>query len=388
MPEFTAPNSRTSELVLFPFIRGIINTGFRMVYPFLPTIARSLGVSIESVALAITARSLIGLTGPLVGSAGDLLGRRRGMLLGLLLFACGSLLVAFWPTYPGLMLALLLGAVGKIIFDPAMQAYLGDSVEYARRGRAIAITEFGWSGAALIGLPLSGWLVSRAGWMSPFGVLGFLALGFALLLLRLLPDSKPPQSAPFTLRRAFTTITAEPSALSALAIAFLLSCGNEVVNIIYGVWLEGSFGLQVAALGAASAVIGVAELTGEGVVAMWTDRIGKRRAVGIGLILLALSCLALPLTRSTLTGALIGLFLFYISFEYTFVSLISLVTEITPASRATLMAGNITASAGGRALGALTGPVLFKLGLLANGITGALTATLGLLLLVRYIRVE
>jgi len=79
--------SVVSELVLFPLIRGVINTGFRIIYPFLPTIARALGVSIESVALAVTARSLIGVSGPLIGSAGDILGRRRAMLLGLLLFA-------------------------------------------------------------------------------------------------------------------------------------------------------------------------------------------------------------------------------------------------------------------------------------------------------------
>jgi predicted MFS family arabinose efflux permease len=286
------------------------------------------------------------------------------------------------------LLALLLGAVGKIIFDPAMQAYLGDSIEYGRRGRAIAITEFGWSGAALIGLPLSGWLIARAGWMSPFGVLGLLGLGLALVLMRVLPDARPSHSTPYSLRHAFAVIRSSPTALAALGIAFLLSSGNEVVNIIYGVWLERSFGLQVAALGAASAVIGLAELTGEGVVALWTDRIGKRRAVGLGLLLIALTCLTLPLTRDTLIGALIGLFFFYITFEYTFVSLISLVTEVTPASRATLMAGNITAAAAGRALGATSGPVLFKVGLMANGTAAALAALLSLLLLARFVRVE
>jgi predicted MFS family arabinose efflux permease len=383
------PKSRqAAELALFPLVRGVINTGFRMVYPFLPEIARALNVSIEQVALAITARSVIGISGPLFGSAGDVLGRRRGMLLGLLLFSFGSLAVAFWPTYPGLLIALLLGAVGKIIFDPAMQAYLGDQVEYDRRGRAIAITEFGWSGAALIGLPLSGWIIARAGWMSPFGILGLLGLGFALLLLLVLPDARVSAVVRFSLRDAISTITSNPSALASLGIALLLSSGNEVINIIYGVWLDGSWGLQIAALGAASAVIGLAELAGEGIVVLWTDRIGKRRAVGIGLVLIALTSLALPLARSTLIGALIGLFFFYITFEYTFVSLISLVTEITPASRATLMAGNIAAAASGRAIGALLGPLLFKFGLLANGAAAALAAASCLLLLRRFVRVE
>jgi predicted MFS family arabinose efflux permease len=51
----------------------------------------------------------------------------------------------------------------------------------------------------------------------------------------------------------------------------------------FGVWLEDSFGLQIAALAGASAVIGLSELSGEGLVALLTDRIGKPRALVLGL---------------------------------------------------------------------------------------------------------
>ena len=376
------------QLFLFSSIRAVINTGFRMVYPFLPTLSRAFGVSFETIALAITARSLLGFLGPVIGSAGDTFGRRKTMALGILLFSAGFLLVALWPTYPGFFLALLLGALAKILFDPAMQAYLGDSVSYTQRGRVIAITEFGWSGAALVGLPITGWLIARYGWRAPFPILGVLGLIAVVLLIRTLPPLNLRTDANATFYQTMKSIVQEPSALAALAVAFLLSTGNEVVNIVYGVWLEGGFGLQVAALGAASAVIGLAELAGEGAVVAWTDRLGKQRAVGIGLVVVALACLLLPFTANSLVGALLGLFLFYIAFEFTFVSLISLVSEITPASRATLLAGNLTAAAGGRALGAWIGPQLYPLGLMANGVAGTLTAILSLGLLIRFIRVE
>ena len=57
------------------------------------------------------------------------------------------------------------------------------------------------------------------------------------------------------------------------------SAGNELVNLIFGVWLEDSFGLQIAALAGASAVIGFSELGGESLAALLTDRIGKPRAL-------------------------------------------------------------------------------------------------------------
>lgn len=338
-------------------------------------------------ALAVTARSSLGIAGPLLGSLGDRIGRRKGMLIGMTAFGLGSLLVAFWPSYPTLFIALLLGSAGKMVFDPAMQAYLGDRVAYEQRGGAIAATEIGWSGASLLGLPLVGWLMARLGWVAPFPLFAGLALIFVCVLARQLPRPADPPDGNARLGATLSAIWRQPSALAALSITFLISVGNEAVNIVYGLWLEGSFGLQIAALGLASAVIGGAELTGEGTVALFTDRFGKRRSALLGTALIAFSCLLLPLLARSLPGALFGLFLFYLSFEFTFVSLIPLMTELTPSSRATLMAGNITAAAGGRAVGALIGTRLFPFGMAANTLFGAAAAGAALGVLAR-VKVE
>lgn len=370
-----------AELVIFSLARTLINIGFRMVYPFLPTLARGLKVDVQSIALAITARSSLGLAAPFVGSLGDSLGRKRSMILGLLTFSIGFLAVIVWPTYPTLFAALILGALGKILFDPSMQAYLGDRTTYQQRGRAIAITELGWSGASLFGLPLVGWLIARSGWTTPFPLLGLFALGMAFWLFRTLPADPSASSTRRRFGSAVQSIREHPSALAALSIAFLISLSNEAVNIIYGLWLESAFGLKVIALGAASAVIGLAELGGEGMVALITDRLGKRNAVISGTLAITVACLALPALGTTTIGALIGLFIFYIVFEFTFVSLIPMMTELVPSARATLLAFTIAASALGRAVGAQAGAFLFQYGLPVNTIFGSLVAVVALALL-------
>jgi predicted MFS family arabinose efflux permease len=374
------------QLGVFSLTRTLVNTGFRMVYPFLPTIARGLGVDVRAIALAITARSSLGIAAPYVGSLGDSIGRKRAMLFGLLIFSIGFLIIIVWPTYPGLFTALILGALGKIIFDPSMQAYLGDRTSYQQRGRVIAITELGWSGASLLGLPLIGWLIARSDWATPFPLLALFTLGMAIWLFRLLPADEPLDAARPRFLEALRTIVSHRSALAALAISLLISTSNEAVNIVYGLWLETSFGLQVAALGAASAVIGLAELGGEGVVAALTDRLGKVRSVISGTLAVAVACLLLPVIGSNTFGALAGLFLFYLAFEFTFVSLIPMLTELVPSARATLMASNIAASAMGRALGAFIGPYLFDFGLFANAIFGASIALLALVVVVLFLR--
>jgi predicted MFS family arabinose efflux permease len=370
-----------TRLLLFTIIRTFINTGFRMVYPFMPVFARALGVELQAMALAVTARSALGIVGPLIGSAGDRIGRKSAMLLGIALFMGGMALVISWPAYPGFILALMLGAGGKILFDPAMQAYLGDHIDYHLRGRSIAITEFGWSGAALVGLPIMGWVISRAGWIAPFPILALSALVLLLILWRTLPGEDKARRERVPLVEAAREISRSSTAMAALSVMLLTSVGNEVVTVVFGAWLEGNFALRVAALGAASAVIGLAELSGEGLVAGFADRLGKRRAISLGLCLILLTSVGLPMLSRSLAGALVGIFLFFITYEFTFVCLISMMTELVPSSRATLMAANLSAAAAGRALGASLGPVLFTIGMASNALLSAGLTALSLIII-------
>jgi predicted MFS family arabinose efflux permease len=126
------------------------------------------------------------------------------------------------------------------------------------------------------------------------------------------------------------------------------------------VWLEDSFGLQIAALAGASAVIGISELGGEGLVALLTDRIGKPRALALGMSANALAAALLPFIGRTEVGALVGLFLFYITFEYVMVSHIPMMTELLPGARATIMAFNLSGHSLGRAIGAFLAPFIYR----------------------------
>ena len=335
-----------------------------MVYPFLAVLARGVGVDLISMSYALTARSLVGTVGPFAATIADRRGRKFGMLLGIGLFTMGTAIVVIRPVFPALVLSIILSTLGKYIFDPSMQAYLADRIPYARRGRTIAVTEFGWSLAFILGIPLMGFLIARNGWMAPFPLMVLLgALIFAGLFLMLPNDSQQPMSASADgERNNFRLVLTSVPALAGLAVGLLASAGNEVVNLIFGVWLEDAFGLQIAALGAASAVIGLSELGGEGLVAAFVDRLGKPRAIGLGLAANCLAALALLFLGRTEAGALVGLFFFYITFEFTLVSIIPLMTELLPTRRATLMAFNVAALSLGRALGDLLAPRLYGLG--------------------------
>lgn len=373
------------QIAVFLIIRTAINTSIRMVGPFLLVFARGLQADMTAMATAVSASMAASAIGPFLAEIADRRGRKTGMLLGLSIYTIGVGLVLVWPAYTAFLLALLLASLGNNIFLPAVQAYVGDRVPYEKRGITLSLLEVSWAGAFIVGVPLVGFLIPRAGWQSPFlslFILGLLSIVGVAVLVPKLPAPEVNEGA--IDRSRFNLILRTPAALFGLAMGFLVIAGNSMISVIFGAWLEQSYGLEIAAIGAAATVIGFAELAGEGVVAMIADRFGKRKTIAAGFIVNILSASLPFLMGSTVTGALIWLFIFNFSFEVTLVASIPLMTEVLPPARATLMAVFLAASSLGMAAGMFMGPRLYTAGgFMVNVIAAMLMNALGLLILPR-----
>jgi predicted MFS family arabinose efflux permease len=359
------------------------------MFPFLPAIARGLGVGIEAIALIVTVRSALGLAGPALGSVVDSWGRKVGLTMGLALFSAGLLPIAFWPTYPVLLLGLVVSTVGNIVVDASIYAFIGDRFSYERRGRAIAVVEIGWSSAYLVGIPAAGWLIARQGWNAPFLWLALAGVAMLLLQWRMMPPEPRTDREHGRPWKWIGQVLREPAARVGLAFTLLLLTANQIINIVYGSWMETQHHLRIEELGAASTVLGLAGVVGVLMVAFFSDRLGKVRAIRLGIGANVVALLALPWLGKNLMGALVVLFVLYLSFEFSLTSALSLMTELVPAARATMMAGNVAAMAAGDALGAFVGPHLYGLGGIVASTTGAaLISLLALALLILYVRFE
>jgi predicted MFS family arabinose efflux permease len=175
-----------SILSIFTLVRLLDSTVFRMVFPFLPALARGMGVPIEAVAMAISARSAAGVLGPPLGAIADMRGRKQALIGALLVFGASILIVGYKPTYTIFFVGLVLSGGATVVIDSSIHAWLGDKIPYARRGQATAIVELGWSLAFVIGIPLVGLSMARQGWSTPFvwlGSAGLLAGGLIGLAL-------------------------------------------------------------------------------------------------------------------------------------------------------------------------------------------------------------
>ena len=363
--------------------RLFLNTARRFAYPFAPVLGRGMGVSLTAVTSMIAVNQFTGLLSLLFAPLADARGYRHMMLLGLGLLAGGMLLGGIFPFYATVMAALFLAGLGKSIFDPALQAHVGRVVPYERRGRVIGIIETSWAGSSLVGIPLVALMIEGLGWRSPFFILGGFGVLSALGLAILIPPEPRPQGAgqrPLQYLGAWRSLIGHRPALGAVCLAFCNSAANDNLFVVYGVWLEKDFELGIVALGMVTAVIGVAELMGEGLTAFLADRLGLRRLVFAGTALAGLSYLLLPLMGRTIPLALTALFLVFVVVEFTIVTTISLLTEVLPEARATMMSGHMAAASLGRICGAfIGGPVWLGGGIMATGIVSALISALGLI---------
>lgn len=331
-----------------------------MVYPFLPAFARGLGVPLSTLAYLVSLRSAAGLLSPLFGPLSERFGRRPILALSMMLFAGGCALILLWPTLWAFGVMLIVVALAKVIYDPAMQAYIGDTVAYEGRGRALAITELSWAGAFFLGVPLVSWSIERQSWRAPFFFLALFGIASAIALWRALPASDGRSGAADSLGQAWLVIRDQRVIWAAAVYILLVMLANELFLIVYGDWMESSFALSLTALGLATAVIGAAEVSGELSTAAFIDRIGKRPFVIVTGSVTVLMYAVMPYVSISLITALITLFMLFLFFEMTVVGGIPLMTEIVPTARGVVMSVILAAGGLGRALGALLGPAIWE----------------------------
>jgi len=195
---------------------SLMNVSIAAVVDDLDTTVSGVQSAIALEALVSAAFILIG------GKIGDLIGRKRAFVLGLLGYALGALamvlaqnlvaIVIFWAVVGGLGASLLL---------PAMQALIHGNFEGPAQTKAYALVGAAAAIAAAVGPLVGGFLTTALSWRVGFG-LEVVVIGVVLSGLGLVRD------APYTGPRGVDVVG---SALS------VVGMGGVVVGIL--VWQEG-----------------------------------------------------------------------------------------------------------------------------------------------------
>ncbi|MCR2785065.1 MULTISPECIES: MFS transporter [unclassified Microbacterium] len=210
-------------------------------------VVADIGTTVSGVQSAIALEALVSAAFILIGSkTGDLIGRKRAYVIGLLCYAAGAIAMTLAQTLlPIIVFWAVVGGLGASLLLPSMQSLIHGNFEGAAQKRVYALVGGSAAIAAAVGPLIGGFITTFWSWRIAF-LLEALVIGVVLTGIKLVHD------VPYTGSRK---IDAVGSILS------VVGMGGVVIGIL--VWQEGE--------GPVLAIIAVG-LLGLGSLAYWLVR--------------------------------------------------------------------------------------------------------------------
>jgi MFS family permease len=210
-------------------------------------VVRDLDATVSGVQSAIALEALVSAAFILIGSkVGDLFGRKRAYVLGLLGYAAGALSMALAQNLVTIVICwAILGGLGASLLLPSMQSLIHGNFEGAAQKRVYALVGAAAAIAAAVGPLIGGFITTYLSWRVAF-------LGEALVIAVVLAGIGLVRDVPYTGDRGIDVVGA---ALS------VIGMGGIVLGIL--VWEKGG--------GAVGALIAIGA-TALGLLAWWLVR--------------------------------------------------------------------------------------------------------------------
>jgi EmrB/QacA subfamily drug resistance transporter len=229
-PELAAGTRRLAVLLAMAMFVLVVDTSLMNVS--IAKVVEDLGTTVSGVQGAIALEALVSAAFILIGSKiGDLIGRKRAFVLGLLGYAVGALAMAFSQGLTAIIVFwAIIGGLGASLLLPAMQSLIHGNFQGAAQKQAYALVGAAAAIAAAVGPLIGGFLTTFLSWRVGF-LLEVVVIAVVLSGLKLIRD------VPYTGERAVDVVGAVLSALG---------MGGLVIGIL--VWQEGGefVGLLIA----------------------------------------------------------------------------------------------------------------------------------------------
>jgi EmrB/QacA subfamily drug resistance transporter len=234
VPEETTGNQRLAILLAMAMFVLVVDTSLMNVS--ISAVVRDLDTTVSGVQSAIALEALVSAAFILIGSkVGDLIGRKRAYVLGLLGYAIGALAMTLAQSLTAVIIFwAVVGGIGASLLLPAMQSLIHGNFEGPAQRKAYALVGAAAAIAPAVGPLLGGFITTYLSWRVGF-LLEVLIIAIVLLNIGLVRD------APYTGPREVDLVG---------AVLSVLGMGGIVLSIL--VWQEG--GESVVALLAVGAI--------------------------------------------------------------------------------------------------------------------------------------
>jgi EmrB/QacA subfamily drug resistance transporter len=200
-------------------------------------VVHDLGTTVSGVQSAIALEALVSAAFILIGSkVGDLIGRKRAYVLGLLGYAAGALAMALSQSLTAIIVFwAIIGGLGASLLLPSMQSLIHGNFEGAAQRKAYALVGAAAAIAAAVGPLVGGFITTYLSWRVAF-------FGEVVIIAIVLSGIKLVRDVPYTGPRDVDYVG---------ALLSIVGMGGLVLGIL--VWQEGGESvIALLAVGAAS----------------------------------------------------------------------------------------------------------------------------------------
>jgi MFS family permease len=229
VPEEKTDNLLALLLAMAMFVL-VVDTSFMNVS--ISAVVHDLDTTASGVQSAIALEALVSAAFILIGSkVGDLIGRKRAYIIGLLAYAVGALSMTLSQSLvPIIIFWAIIGGLGASLMLPAMQSLIHGNFQGAAQRRAYALVGAAAAIAAAVGPLVGGFITTYLSWRVAFA-------GEVVVIAIVLSGIGRVREVPYTGDRGVDVIGAVLSALG---------MGGVVLGIL--VWQEGGefVGLLIA----------------------------------------------------------------------------------------------------------------------------------------------
>jgi MFS family permease len=388
---------KTSRLAIL-FVTVLVDMiGFGIVLPLLPFYAEEFGATPLQVTLLIASFAATQFVAvPVWGRVSDRLGRRPFIVAGLFASAVSYLIFGLAGSLATLFISrIAAGAAGGTI--SVAQAYVADTTGPEDRAHGLGMLGAASGLGILIGPAIGGYF-SGFGYHVP----GFIAAGLCaangIAAIFFLPESRraspastartdqaPDRGAASrgqaaTLQGWVRSMTSYPFYLL-LLVYFLSIMSFTAMTAVLALYADRAFGMTAMDMGIVFAVAGGTTVVVRGLLIGWlARRVGERRIVLAGTVVLALSLMAIPLVQNA--AMIFALVPFWaLAAGLTFPSLASLVSQGSDAeSQGSMLGGQQVVGGIARVIGPVWAGALFgAVGIGSPFVVGAVLVTVAAL---------
>ena len=268
--------------------------------PAIPQMAEQLGAEVTLMQGTITWFLFsMGLGQLLVGPLADRYGRKPIALGGVLLYGLSALGAGFAASLGELMLARVLQGLGACATSVAAFSVVRDSYGPKKSGQMISYLNGAICFIPALAPLLGGWLTAKAGWSANFWFMAGYAVIVGSWLLWRLPETRPEETrsgGPLISWSRYSPVLRSPSFLFNAALCMLAMAVILAYVTAAPVQLMVRLGLDMSGFSywfAANAALNILACF---LAPRFIARVGPRRTLRIGLLVLLLSAISLSLS--------------------------------------------------------------------------------------------